>query len=78
MTARTVNFTHIPLWVQVWGLPFDLTTKEMGQDIGRGLGRVIEVDCKAVKADQSCFLRIRGGAAGQTIAVGWTYHHSRG
>ena len=30
MTIRIVNFTHIPFWVQVWGLPFDLTTKEAG------------------------------------------------
>ncbi|KAL0017445.1 hypothetical protein SO802_004514 [Lithocarpus litseifolius] len=50
MPARTV---------QVWGLPFDLNTKEAGQDIGQGLGRVIEVDCKAIKADQARFLRIR-------------------
>ena len=59
MTVRMVNFTHLPMWVQVWGLPFDLTTEEAGQDIGQGLGRVIEVDCKAIKTDQARFLRIR-------------------
>ena len=58
MSARTVNFTHIPVWVQVWGLPFDLNTEGAGQDIGQGLGRVIEVDCKAIKVDQARFLRI--------------------
>lgn len=59
MTSRSVTFTHLPFWVQVWGLPFDLMTKEAGHDIGRGLGKVIEVDSKAFKANQACFLRIR-------------------
>nr|XP_023928912.1 uncharacterized protein LOC112040249 [Quercus suber] len=58
MTALSVSF-EIPIWVQVWGLPFDLINEEAGRDIGRGIGRVIEVDCKAIAADQAKFLRIR-------------------
>lgn len=34
-------------------------TEEAGQDIGRGMGKVIEVDCKAIKTDQARFLRVR-------------------
>lgn len=59
MTARSVTFTHLLFWVQVWGVPFDLITEEAAQDIGRGLGKVIEVDCKALKTDQARFLRIK-------------------
>ncbi|KAK9997339.1 hypothetical protein SO802_022025 [Lithocarpus litseifolius] len=59
MTARSVTFTHMPIWVQVWGLPFDLITEEAAQDIGQRLGKVIEVDCKALKTDQARFLRIK-------------------
>lgn len=59
MTARSVSFAPLPLWVQVWGLPFDLMTEEAGQDIGWGLGRVVKVDCKAFKSDQARFLRVR-------------------
>ena len=59
MTARSVTFTHMPIWVQVWGLPFDLITEEAAHDIGQGLGKVIEVDCKALKTDQARFLRIK-------------------
>ena len=44
MTVAMVSFTHCPLRVQVWGLPFDLFTEEVGLDIGMGLGRVVEVD----------------------------------
>lgn len=43
----------------MWGLPFDLMNEEAGHDIGKGLGKVIEVDYKAFKADQAQFLRIR-------------------
>lgn len=59
MTVRSVRFTHLPFWVQVWGLPFDLMNEEAGHDIGRGLGKAIEVDCKAFKSNQARFLRVR-------------------
>jgi len=58
MTTRSVTFAHLPFWVQVWGLPFDLMTEDTGHDIGRRLGKIIEVDCKAFKFDQAWFLRI--------------------
>ncbi|KAL0007688.1 hypothetical protein SO802_009190 [Lithocarpus litseifolius] len=59
MTAFSVNFQTVPMWVQVWGLPFDLIIKEAGRDIGQGIGRVIEVDCKAIASGEARFLRVR-------------------
>ena len=59
ITVRTVTFTHQPFWIQVWGLPFDLITEEAGRDIGSGIGKLVEVDCKAFQTEQSRFLRIR-------------------
>ena len=47
------------MWVQVWGLPFDLINEEAGLDISQGIGCVVEVDCKALALDQACFRRIR-------------------
>ncbi|KAL0008728.1 hypothetical protein SO802_010230 [Lithocarpus litseifolius] len=47
------------MWVQVWGLPFDLINEEAGLDIGRGIGSVVEVDCRALASDQARLLRIR-------------------
>ncbi|XP_050249322.1 uncharacterized protein LOC126696683 [Quercus robur] len=43
----------------VWGLPFDLINEEARKDIGGGIRRVLEVDCKAIATDQARFLRIR-------------------
>lgn len=56
MMARMVTFTHCFVWVQVWGLPFDLFSEEVGYDIGMGIGWVVEVDCKGFTSDQARFL----------------------
>lgn len=56
MTAFSVNFLNIPIWVQVWGLPFDLINEEAGKDIGSGIGRVVDVNCKAISSNQARFL----------------------
>ena len=45
MNASTIKFTHCPLWVQVWGLPFELFNEDVAKDLGKGIGRVVEVDC---------------------------------
>lgn len=59
MIARSVKFTTIPIWVQVWRLPFELINEEVRKDIKSGLGCVVEVDCRAIASDQTRFLRIR-------------------
>lgn len=58
MMARSVNFTELPIWVQVWRLPFDLINEEADLEVGKSLGQVIEVDCKAFTTDQACFLQV--------------------
>lgn len=42
----------------MWGLPFDLINVEASRDIGESIGKVLEVDCKAIVVDQAHFLRI--------------------
>ena len=59
MTASIVMFTSIPLWVQVWGLPFDLISEEACRDIGGGLGKVMEIDTKALSSEQARFVKVR-------------------
>ena len=59
MTAAFIRFTSIPRWVQVWGLPLDLLSEDVGRDIGNGLGKVVEVDLKDFSLDQARFLHVR-------------------
>ena len=59
MIATSVRFTLMPIWIQVWGLPFDLLLEEVDRDIGSGLGEVLEIDLKAFSSDQACFTRLR-------------------
>ena len=42
LSVATITFTHSPFWVQVWGLPFDCMSKEVGRELGSKLGRYIE------------------------------------
>ena len=60
LTSKNINFSHSPFWVQIWGLPFENMTEEIGKDIGNKIGRVLEVDKRAMQANQAKFLRIRG------------------
>ena len=50
MTAYTVEFPCVPIWLQVWGSPFNLINEESGKDIGESIGKVMEVDYKAIAA----------------------------
>ena len=59
MTATLVRFISMPMWVQIWGLPFDLLLEEVGKEISSGLGEVLEVDLKAFSSDQAHFIRVR-------------------
>ena len=59
MTAASVTFQTLPIWIQIWGLPFDLLTEETGRDIGNGIGKVVEIDATAFTTDQARFIRIR-------------------
>lgn len=56
--ARMATFNSLPIWIQVLGLPFNLINKEVGWDIEKGLGQVIEVDSKVFKSDQALFIQV--------------------
>nr|POF18754.1 hypothetical protein CFP56_59888 [Quercus suber] len=55
----SVTFTKQPLWIQVWGLPFDLINEDAGIDIGRSIGELVELDCKSFNLNQARFLQIQ-------------------
>ena len=58
MMTRSVTFSVLPKWVQVWELPFDLIIEDAAWDIGKGLSHVVEVDSKTFSSEQARFIRI--------------------
>ena len=59
LTSENIVFTHSPFWVQLWGLPFELMSEVVGQDIGTSIGRFLETDKQAHLSEQAKYLRIR-------------------
>lgn len=51
MTARSVTFSDVPIWTQVWGLPIGLINEEARLDTIRGLRQEVEVDKKTFLSD---------------------------
>ncbi|KAI7979274.1 hypothetical protein LOK49_Contig424G00001 [Camellia lanceoleosa] len=47
MVASNVVFEIVDLWVQMWGLPFEFLSLEIGNAIGRRIGEVMDVDRRA-------------------------------
>ena len=58
LTSTNISFTHSPFWVQIWGLPFEHMSLEVGEEIGSKIGRFIEVD-SSWQSDQAKFMRVR-------------------
>ena len=44
LSASNILFTHSPFWVQIWGLPFEHMSLEVGKELGNSLGNFIESD----------------------------------
>ena len=51
-TSKTISSYYVagkqvypsPFWAQVWGLPFEFMSEEVGKDIGGTIGNFLEVD----------------------------------
>nr|POF00250.1 hypothetical protein CFP56_29800 [Quercus suber] len=41
LSAANIKFTHSLFWVQIWGLPFELMSEEVGRELGNSIGRFI-------------------------------------
>ena len=59
LSTENISFTHTPLWVQVWSLPFESMTEEVGKDLGSKLGKFIDSDRRSWLSEQAKFMRIR-------------------
>ena len=59
LSASNIVFTHSPFWVQIWDLPFEHMSLEVGRELGYSLGNFIESDRRTGNSDQAKFMRIR-------------------
>ena len=59
LSASNIVFSHSPFWVQIWGLPFEHMSIELGRELGNSLGRFIESNRRTGHSDQAKFMRIR-------------------
>ena len=59
LSTANIVFTHSPFWVQLWGLPCEHISEDVGRDVGNSLGRFLEMDKRACQSDQALFMRIR-------------------
>ena len=58
LSVTNISFTHSPFWVQVWGLPFENMSEEVGRDLGNRLGNYIETDKQFWLSKQAKFMRV--------------------
>ncbi|GMY39379.1 putative ribonuclease h protein [Fagus crenata] len=59
MSNTNTSFSHATFWIQVWGIPFEMMTKEVGTEIGSRLGLFDSVDKRSWSSESSSNLRIR-------------------
>lgn len=59
LSISNLTFTHSPFWIQIWGLPFENMTEEVGRDLRNRLGNYIETDKHTWLSEQAKFMRIR-------------------
>ena len=58
LSITNISFTHSPFWIQVWGLPFENMSEEVGRDLGNRLGNYIETDKQFWLSKQAKFMRV--------------------
>lgn len=59
LSISNIDFTHSPLWVQIWGLPFVNLSEDVGRDLGNSLGHYIETYKRSWLSEQARFIRIQ-------------------
>ena len=59
LSASNIFFTHSPFWVQIWDLPFEYMSMEVGRELGNSLGKFIESDRRTGNSNQAKSMRIR-------------------
>ena len=59
MSANNVALEHASLWVQIWGVLFDMMSPKVATEVGYKIGSVEDVERRQRTDDQKLFLRVR-------------------
>ena len=59
MTVGNIQMDKASLWVQVWGVPFDMISPRVAKEVGNRLGDIEKVEERKGKDDVNFFLRVR-------------------
>ena len=59
MMASNISFTYSLFWGQIWGLPFDMMTENIGKEIGSNWGIFMVVDTRSWMLEKAKFMRIK-------------------
>lgn len=60
MNANNVRLNQAPIWIQIWGAPFDMISTRVATEVGSRLGEVVEVERRQHNQDKtSYFMRVK-------------------
>lgn len=63
MGSRSMVFNSAVFWIQIWGLPFDLMTDDVGKEVGKEVGNHISCyvsgDKRKNPTDNARYMRVR-------------------
>lgn len=60
MNANNVRLNQAPIWIQIWGAPFDMNSTRVATEVGSRLGEVVEVERRQQNQDKTnLFMRVK-------------------
>ena len=59
MSAKNVVLEHASMWIQIWGVPFDMMASKVAMEIGNKMGVVEDVERRRRTDEQNLFLRVK-------------------
>ncbi|XP_057745439.1 uncharacterized protein LOC130963326 [Arachis stenosperma] len=59
MNIEEADYSLIPTWIQLWGMPDHCKTKEAAHKIGERLGEVLEVETYLMRSKEDWIMKVR-------------------
>lgn len=59
MGLRSMVFNSAVFWIQIWGLPFDLMTDDVGKEVGNHISCYVSGDKRKNPTDKARYMRVR-------------------